>query len=97
MPISLSEDLLSLPAAAGEFPGRPHCSTVWRYATRGIGGNTLETIRVGGKVFTSREACRRFIARCNGQSLAPDRSRKATAKRRAEIKAAERRVSAAGL
>lgn len=95
MPVSLSEDLLSLPAAAGIFPGRPHCSTVWRYATRGVHGITLETIRVGGKVFTSHEAVARFVARCNGGNVAPDP--KLTSKRRREIAAAEKRVRAAGV
>lgn len=65
MPVAVSEELLSLPAAAAEFPHRPSPSTVWRYASRGVRGVKLETIRLGGKVFTSRQAIGRMVAALN--------------------------------
>ena len=43
-----------------------HYSTVIRWTQRGVsGGIKLETVRVGGRVFTSREALARFIAKLN--------------------------------
>lgn len=92
MAISFAEDLLTLPQAAAEFPGRPHSSTVWRYARFGHNGVKLETIRAGGKVFTSREAVTRFLAASNGSTVEPDASKAKTAKRRKEIDAAKKRV-----
>lgn len=44
----------------------PHTSSIWRWASSGVrGGIRLETVRVGGRVYTSREAIFRFIARLN--------------------------------
>ncbi len=55
-----SESLLSLPAAAKSLPGRPHIASLYRWFQRGVHGVKLETILVGGKRFTSREALQRF-------------------------------------
>lgn len=61
MPISIdSETLLSFPEAARRYPGRPHVSTIFRWAQRGVRGVTLETILCGGRRFTSSEALQRF-------------------------------------
>lgn len=38
-----------------------HSSTVYRYISRGCSGVFLESIRVGGATYTSREAVHRFI------------------------------------
>jgi Protein of unknown function (DUF1580) len=57
----LNESLISLVEAALQTPGRPHVSTVWRWATRGFRGIVLETITVAGKRFTSKEALCRFF------------------------------------
>lgn len=35
-------------------------STVWRWATRGVRGVVLESLRIGGKRFTTEEAFVRF-------------------------------------
>jgi hypothetical protein len=58
----LTEDLLSMTDAAKELPGRPSASTLFRWRTRGIKGVKLETVGVGGKVFTSRQAIHRFLS-----------------------------------
>lgn len=59
----LTEDALTLPQAARELPGKPNPSTLWRWTVRGIGGQKLETIKIGSKVFTTRQALSRFIER----------------------------------
>ena len=60
----LAEDTLSLPQAARELPGTPDPSTLWRWATRGVKGVKLETVRIGaGRVYTSRQALTRFLER----------------------------------
>jgi hypothetical protein len=61
------EYALTLAQAAREIPGRPHVGTVVRWAARGIKGFKLETVVVGGRRFTSREAISRFVERLNTQ------------------------------
>lgn len=56
-----SEELRSLSAAANTLPRRPHVSTLWRWAQRGIRGIRLETILIGGRRYTSDEALDRFF------------------------------------
>ena len=56
-----SEELGSLNKAAKWFPTRPHCSTVWRWGTRGVRGVHLDTVTIGGRRYTSREAVQRFL------------------------------------
>ncbi len=58
-----SEDLLSLGEAAKLIPGRPHCTTIWRWSCRGVAGVQLESIKLGRTRYTSREALQRFAAR----------------------------------
>ena len=50
-----SETTCTITEAAKRFPGRPHVATVWRYVHHGVHGQRLETIKVGGKRFTSHE------------------------------------------
>jgi hypothetical protein len=63
-----SEQLLTLADAASLRPpgrnGRPtHVSTVYRWISSGIGGVKLEAVRLGGSLYTSREALNRFAER----------------------------------
>ena len=64
MAISISgETLLSYAEAARSLPGRGvNVSTIWRWVTRGVKGIRLETVTIGGRRFTSREALERFTA-----------------------------------
>jgi hypothetical protein len=60
-----TESLLTLSQAARVRPlgrrGRPtHHSTVYRWISRGVRGCKLEAIRLGGTLYTSREALQRF-------------------------------------
>ena len=62
-----TEHLLSLTAAAKETPGRPTVRTVWRWASSGVSGVKLQTLKVGGRTYTSRQALQRFLAELNEQ------------------------------
>lgn len=59
--------LISLREAANRLPGQPHVSTVWRWATFGIGPDRikLETVAVGGRKFATQRALLDFIASLN--------------------------------
>lgn len=64
MSISAEEKLLPLLKAVEMETGqRPHAATLHRWRLKGVSGVQLETVRVGGRRFTSREAVRRFIER----------------------------------
>jgi Protein of unknown function (DUF1580) len=60
-----TERVLPLTAAAKCLPRlrgkRIHCSTLYRWANRGVRGIVLETARIGGSTVTSAEAIRRFV------------------------------------
>lgn len=94
-----SESPLSLSAAAKLLPGRPHISTVWRFAQKGVRGVRLETIVSGGRRFTTHEALERFVGRttaaANGVSAPTPAAN--TKRRAAEIAAADARCTARGL
>jgi hypothetical protein len=69
-----TEQLLLLrEAAAIVNPSHPpHIATIWRWATAGLqGGIRLESMKIGGQRFTSREAIRRFLVRLNEPAAVP--------------------------
>lgn len=55
-----SETLLSFPEAAKRIPGHPHLSSLHRWRLHGVKGIKLETVKVGGRRYTSVEALHRF-------------------------------------
>jgi hypothetical protein len=62
----LSEDILSLSQAQKELQAitgqRPDKATIIRWIRKGVGGNKLEGVRLGGRsIFTSAQAINRFI------------------------------------
>lgn len=58
----------SVPAAFEQVTGsRPHPTTCWRYATKGVGGVQLKTIVVGGRRLTTEDWVRDFIERRTSQ------------------------------
>jgi hypothetical protein len=69
MPIDLDrETVLTLTNATKHLPplrrGRKiHVSTLYRWASKGISGVRLETLRLGGTTVTSTEALQRFADR----------------------------------
>lgn len=56
--LSLSEACKVLPAIEGR---KPHPSTLWRWARKGVRGVRLEYARLGRRIVTSREALGRFV------------------------------------
>ena len=92
-----SEEIITLSQAARFLPGRPHLSTIHRWRLRGIRGVKLETLLVGGRRFTSREALERFCERvtaiANGKST-PQRTNR---QRTAAVNRANRELDRAGI
>lgn len=62
-----TETLIPFNSARSAFPGRPNVTlqTLHRWRLTGVGGNTLETILIGGRRMTSREAIDRFVGARN--------------------------------
>lgn len=58
------EQAIPLTKSPEHFPGTPHLSTVFRWANLPA-GRRLETLKCGGKRFTTLEAIERFISRCS--------------------------------
>lgn len=80
----------------GRRAGRPiHRATLERWRTRGVGGITLETMKLGGVRVTSDEAVRRFIERVNEPGATNDTV--TPSDRQRQVVAAERRLAAAGI
>ena len=67
------EHLLSSKEACKEFPGgrRISLAKLNRLWFRGIGGKKLESVRICGRRYTSREAILRFIASQNDGGAPP--------------------------
>ncbi len=63
-----------VPLNGARIPGNPHIATRWRWAMSGIQGVRLETVKVGGRRFTTDAAIRRFLAALNAdhQGGVPD-------------------------
>ncbi len=58
-----NDEMLTLREATTRIPGRPHISTVFRWTA----DRKLDSIKVGGRRWTSAEAIDLFIDKCNGQ------------------------------
>lgn len=92
-----NESLLSLAEARSAFPGgkRISAATIQRWRLNGVRGVILETVRIGGLRYTSREAVARFIAKQNA-----DESPVATitqTQRRKQSEAAQHELSRMGI
>lgn len=55
------ETLLTVKQARAVLPNRPSINTIYRWFWKGVRGIKLDSIRVGGRIFTTKEACDRFI------------------------------------
>lgn len=53
-------ELMSLADAAKSLPGSVATSTVWRWCHHGLRGVVLDSIRVGGRVYTTPRALQAF-------------------------------------
>lgn len=70
------ENLIPLRDVPRCLPPRPngkrlHISAVYRWTLRGVKGVRLETVKIGGTTYTSREAIQRFSERLSGANAAP--------------------------
>lgn len=94
--ITAEENLLDLTEAAYSLPHRPHISTLWRWCKKGCRGTRLEFLRLGGRIFTSAEALRRFgaaMAESDGAPPAPaPKTRRSPAERAAAVAAASAKL-----
>ncbi len=85
------EHIMTLAQAAKRIPtGHErsiHISTLHRWRTRGLRGVRLEAIRLGGRVYTSREALARFAERLSRSGHEPS-IRTVGQRRRADERAA---------
>lgn len=103
-------DHLSLAAASRLVPGRPHTSTLWRWCRRGVLARSgerirLKHIRLGARVFTTREALDEFgraLADADAAYFADDNSRRARepdieSTRRAALDAVDQELAREGL
>jgi hypothetical protein len=88
----MTEKLLTLAQAAALLPDHPSTATLWRWRVKGRNGRLLETVTLGGKVYTSVEALQRFAEQSGGVILPSMRS--PTARERA-INKAERELAKA--
>ncbi len=59
-----SETVIPLAEAPKHLPGRPHVSSLYRWCQRKR--RPLETVKIGGRVFTSLEALDRFAEQRTG-------------------------------
>jgi len=62
------ETLISLREARKEFPTRPSLPTLWRWIVTGVRGVVLDSVRIGGRRFTSKEGIQRFLEASSGQT-----------------------------
>jgi hypothetical protein len=70
--ISLRDAIKLLPPGRG---GRPiHVASMYRWVSRGVRQIRLESVRIGGTVYTSREALERFTIRLTAIAAVPDAS-----------------------
>lgn len=92
-----TESLLSLTEAAQTLPGRPNVTTVWRWRNRGVRGVTLETVCIGGRRFTSREALARFCAATTAAADGVPVPAETPRQRSRAIERAERRATELGV
>ena len=94
MPIDLeTETIIPVRDVSKHTPGRPHVATIYRWAQRQL--NPLETVRVGGRLFSSVEAISRFVDRCTNPESTP--AEVAGSQREREISKAEAELKAAGV
>jgi Protein of unknown function (DUF1580) len=91
------EQLLTFTEAAKLLPGRPNVATLWRWRTAGCRGVKLETVLVGGKRYTSREALQRFVDATTAAADGAEHSPQSNRQRSKSIDAAKSELEEAGI
>jgi hypothetical protein len=93
----LNEQLLSLSEAARSQPVRRNVSTLWRWVQRGVRGVRLQTILVGGRRYTSREALERFSMEVTAAADGKSPPARTPRQRQRDIEKAEAELAKAGI
>jgi hypothetical protein len=70
-PVSLADACNLLPRRNGK---KIHYSTIYRWTTKGARGKKLESMLIGGVLYTTVEALRRFLAKAPAQRTSTDNS-----------------------
>lgn len=78
----LNPNLLGLDDLSKICPGRPHRITVLRWMLGGKGGHVLESIKVKGIRYSTREALSRFLTATGEEKPKPNGKRARRAKRK---------------
>lgn len=96
------EQPVPLAVVAREVPNREgrrgiNISTLWRWIQRGIKGQRLESVMVGGIRMTSREALQRFFTATTAAADGNKPTVRTNAQRQRAIDEAEAELSAAGI
>ena len=86
-----TEQVIPIGQVPKRLPHRPHISTIYRWIATG----GLETVRLGGRVFTSVEALERFAEHRGGRPTPPEST--PTPQRQRQIADAERRLRESGI
>ncbi len=86
------EGLVPLDQAANLLPHRVHISTIFRWQSRGVSGVKLQTVRIGGRRYVSREALQRFATESTSAARTEQAKSELPATRRRNIDAAERKL-----
>ncbi len=93
--LSLSEAAAALPKVDGK---RPHISTLWRWCREGLRGVSLDYVRIGHRIVTSREALSRFanaLADVDKTQPLPRRSNPTPSRRPRSAAARQRAIATA--
>lgn len=92
-----TEDIFPVGDVPKRLKSRPHVATAWRWVYRGCRGIKLETVCIGGRRMTSREALQRFIERTTAAADGEPIPTRTTRERERAIAAAERELAEAGI
>lgn len=93
-----NEILMALRDVPRCLPPRPngkrlHISAVYRWTLRGVKGVRLETVKIGGTAYTSREAIQRFSERLSGELPSPQPVKEVSRARQRQIEQASAAVA----
>ena len=93
------EELVAIRDVPKHLPPRPtgkrvHISAVYRWLLRGIRGVRLESLKIGGTTYTSKEALQRFADRLTSPAQDLDTIPATTLTRKRQIDRATKQVEA---
>ena len=91
------EELVAIRDVPKHLPPRPtgkrvHISAVYRWLLRGIRGVRLESLKIGGTTYTSKEALQRFADQLTAPAHDPDAIPATTLARKRQIDRAAKQV-----